>query len=81
MYLSPVLFPRAQWRVSEKFRFSGMDEYQFSSSNGAETFEEGAETMETEEGAIVAGPDETQEILRLNFIKSFRLSYLHFAFS
>ena len=41
-----------------------MDEYQFSGSNGAETFEEGAETMETEEGAGVTGPDETQEILR-----------------
>ena len=42
----------------------GMDEYQFPGSNGAETFEEGAETMETEEGAGAAGPDETQEILR-----------------
>ena len=41
-----------------------MDEYQFSGSNGGETFEEGAETMETEEGAGVTGPDETQEILR-----------------
>ena len=41
-----------------------MDEYQFPGSNGGETFEEVAETMETEEGAAVTGPDETQEILR-----------------
>ena len=46
-----------------------MDEYQFPGSNGAETFEEGAETMETEEGAGAAGPDETQEILRSIFGK------------
>ena len=46
-----------------------MDEYQFSGSNGGETFEEGAETMETEEGAGVTGPDETQEILRSNSLK------------
>jgi len=46
-----------------------MDEYQFPGSNGAETFEEGAETMETEEGAGVTGPDETQEILRTCLVK------------
>ena len=69
MYLSPVLF--SQRKSEESFFWLGrsveclgMDEYQFPGSNGAETFEEGAETMETEEGAGVTGPDETQEILR-----------------
>ena len=38
-----------------------MDEYQFSGSNGGETFEEGAETMETEEGAVPLSVKDTEE--------------------